>query len=522
MLILLRGRYENTDKQRGLYNKTLVIGIILLFLCISTIPIIESLQIQKQTNYEPLPIENPKKNNSEIPLITLKVTGVTGGDNWYGSDNSFTFTCESDEIAEIYYAVDGNWELYNETFNVFDGGEHVLEWYAVDHEGNQSEIDGPFYFKVDKTKPDAYIDLEWIGNNRIGYELILTVTAVDSMIGLDHVEFYYMGYWHGNVYGPGPKYVWTLWGCCNPDLHATTTAYVYDKAGNWIRVDPLDPIIQSNSIEVLSSENVEVKNNKINKKIPSNIPVNEVFDPAYVIFVFNREIGRNEWIKSKVSFSFFYEIDRIDEVFYQINNGSWVSYIDTLVISEDGMYNFSWYAVDCEGNSTNPESFSFKVDCTPPEINLIKTYPYKNKVKFIAEVNDSTSGISGGVRFQGPFNEFIDNVYPYESKLVSNRSYNFIVTATVCDNAGNYNSCTSSIYIIRQKLILIGLIQGAEIRNESVSIDCIAVMVFAITHPFPIIYPFIFLLLCVTLPNNYTGYIGKHFIKATFYSEYST
>ena len=404
--------------------KTLALSVVVLFISMSTTFLVGSHSI---------------KDNSGISLITLKVTGVTGGDNWYGSDNSFTFTYESDEIAEIYYGLDGNWELYNGTFNVAEGGNHTLEWYAVDYGGNQSEVDGPFNFKVDKTKPEADMDRQIIGNDRIGYETILTVTAVDSMIGMDHVDFYFNNVWQGTVYDPGPKYEWILWPF-NTNLQVTMYAYAYDKAGNSVRVEYVKPSIQSNSKEFLSSKNVEIKNNKVNEKPPSNTASKD-FNPAYVIVVFNREIGRNEWIKSNVSFSFFYEADRIDGVYYQLNNGSWILYTNPLVISEDGLYNFSWYVVDNEGNSSTLESVSFKVDLKPPEINLTRIYPDKINVKFIADVNDSTSGIAGGVRFQGPFDEIFDNVYPYEVECIA-RYFDFIVIATVCDNAGNYNSCT--------------------------------------------------------------------------------
>ena len=408
----------------------------------NTIPVIES---------------TSKKNDSEISLITLNVVGVNGGDNWYGNDNSFTFTYESNEIAEIYYGIDGNWSLYTGTFNVAQGGNHTLEWYAVDYDGNQSEIDGPFYFKVDKTKPELSLAYEVVGGNQwSGWDVMFYATACDSMIGMHHVEFYLNNVLQETVYGSGPVYTWILPGF-NPDLQIVIYAIAFDKAGNSAKEDIQSPSYnvvkpksflnlennyKKNSFQnffnnILSSENIEIKNNKIFDKPSSSNTISEDFEPGYVIVVFNREFGLNNWINNKACISIFYEPNSINEVFYQFNNGSWLFYENPIVISEDGTYVFSWYAVDSEEYNSTIESFSFKVDLTSPQINLIKSKLTVNIVKFIAEVNDSTSGIDR-VKFHSHNLVFYDSDYPYE--WIWTGFLNDKVTATVYDKAGNINS----------------------------------------------------------------------------------
>jgi hypothetical protein len=325
--------------------KTLALGIVVLFFIISNTHSVVSFS----------------KNDSGISLITLNVVGVTGGDNWYGSDNSFTFSYESDEIAGIYYGIDGNWLPYTGTFKVFDGGEHILEWYAVDFEQNQSEIDGPFSFKIDKTKPEIELTYEVVGGNQwIGWIFRFTAIAVDSMIGMDRVEFYMNNVLQETVDSSGPVYTWNL--LYFPLPHVYFYAIAFDKAGNSARFDIEEPSniialksslffsgigketdIKSNSNNILSSEIIERKNNKIYEKSPF---INQLFDPAYDIVIFNREIGENDWINTNVSISIFYESDRITDVFYQINNESWMVYANPVVISEDGIYVFSWYVID--------------------------------------------------------------------------------------------------------------------------------------------------------------------------------
>jgi len=442
--------------------KTLALVIIVLFFDTSLIPIVGSTSIEKQANCDSLSIETSTKEDSEISLITLEVTGLTGGDNWYGSDNSFTFSYESDEIAEIYYGIDGNWSLYTGTFNVHDGGEHILEWYAVNHEGNQSEVDGPFYFKVDKTKPEIELTYEVVGGNQlIGWEFELTAIASDSMIGMDRVEFYLNNVLQETVKGPGPKYTWRFW--FFPIPHVYICAIAYDKAGNSAKEylqEPTNKFTLKSSMSFsnpnkkinvkdfsnynLPSEIVERKNDKIIKKMPTDHSIGDVFDPASVIIVFNREIGENDWINSNVSISIFYESDGIDEVYYHLDNESWILYTSPIVIYEDGIYDFSWYVIDSDGYTSTPKFLSFKVDITPPEINLIKSRIAINKVKFVAEVYDATSGIDRGVRFHSRNIEFFDDEYPYE--CICYGVSNVKMTAWVYDKAGNINSCSKKTW----------------------------------------------------------------------------
>jgi len=402
-----------------------------------------------------LKIFNPTDIKSGMSLVTLKVVGVTGGDNWYGNDNNFTFTYESDEIEKIYYSIDGNWSLYNGSFNVRDDGEHVLEWYAVDEQGNQSEVDGPFHFKVDKTKPTISITYEVTGGNMIiGYEFTFTATATDDESLMDHVEFYFNNVLQETVCGPGPEYKWVI--PLRPIPKMYIYAIAYDKAGNNAKDEIEEPSnnifilkstifpdldkeanIQNTKEDVLPTEIVERKNDKIVDQSSSCVLKNDTFDPSYIIIVFNRKVGENDWINSNVSISIFYEPDKINEVYYQFNDENWKLYTNPINIFMDGTYVFSWRAEDFGGNSSTTENMTFKVDLTPPEINLIGQKIAANKIKFISETNDSTSGVDR-VRFQSKYcGGLTDYDYPYEWVWIG--FLNDKVKVIVYDKAGNIN-----------------------------------------------------------------------------------
>ena len=182
-------------KQTGLLSKTLVIGIIFLFIGISAFPT----------------VGNFIRNNTGISLITIKVAGEMGLNDWYVSDVGFTFTNESYDIAEIKYRTEsGIWQTYTEPFYIYeDATKHRLDWYAVDFEGNQSEVDGPFFFKIDQTPPDIELTYKITGGNPItGWDFNFTANATDTTSTMDRVEFYLNHVLQETVYGDGPQYEW--------------------------------------------------------------------------------------------------------------------------------------------------------------------------------------------------------------------------------------------------------------------------------------------------------------------------
>ena len=514
--------------QGNLLSKTLVIGIIILFIGISAFPT----------------VSNSIRNNTGISLITIKVAGEMGLNDWYISDVGFTFTNESSDIAEIIYFINGGpLQTYTEPFYISDDGEDIcLSWFAVDYEGNQSEDDGPFFFSIDQTPPEFTADdftYEIIGGNQHqGWDYLLTVNATDAMSGMDHVEFYINDVLQETVVGHGPTYQWQFkyWG----NLHIFIKAGAYDIAGNSIYQESEEPckmaVSESPQVHVnisedrrtnrcldnvLFSEVVEIKNDRIIAKSSSDTFSRGVFDPAYVIVVFNREIGENGWIVSNVSIPIFYESDRINRVYYQINDGEWMLYTDPLVISEDGIYVFSWYAVDSEGYTSTPDSISFKVDQTPPFIDL--SYEIVGEVQweswdflFTATATDDMSGMDR-VKFYlddlpketvygpGPVYKWeFHYLYNFWARgLILNKKitdefvsfYAIIVkilgysdntySAYAYDNAGNWNCDIISDYI----------------NNVTDMND-------------------VYLFQKLILPNSYSGYLGRFFIFAFFDTRY--
>ena len=452
-------------------KKALVLGIIVLFIGMSNMSIAGNLSMEKQALHEFIPFAQSTDGNSGISLITIKVNGEMGLNDWYVSNVNFNFTYESDDIEEIYFQIDGGPEqTYTEPFNLTEDGEEILlEWRAVDHEGNYSDVDGPFTCSIDQTEPDIDLTYEYSGSQP-PYKYTYIANATDAKSGMERVEFYLNGVLRETVYGTGPEYTYTL--TYTPIPSALWKAIAYDMAGNSdydIIMDPVylkvlksslfksginkDSRVKNSSYDIFASKIVEKENNKATKK-SFDCSNDDAFDPAYImvvsdiitgvnggvfsdVYLYDRKSGEIGWLFNDVNVSIFYELDRIDEVYYKINDGDWISYTEPLVISEDGINVFSWYVVDSEGYTSTPDSIIIKIDNNPPEIRLKKERLAIDRVKVIADVYDKGSGIDW-VKFRNRGKRFTDYDFPYEWNLTG--IFNGFVYATVYDKVGRSNS----------------------------------------------------------------------------------
>jgi hypothetical protein len=427
--------------------KTLAMCIVVLFIGMSTTFLVESHSI---------------KINSEISLITIQVVGNMVLKDWYASDVAFNFTIESYDIATVYYNIDDSeWTEYIDPFVVHGNGEHSLQWYAVDYEGNISNIDGPFNFNIDQSPPNISLKYEILGGSpEQGWEILMTATATDDYSGMDRVEFYLEDILHETVTGSGPIYqsYFTL----HIGDHIKFLKVVgYDKVGNSAyfeiysgnsiseitdvytsRSFPVQSESEISSIKIVKRENYGVTE----KLFPESSIVGNI-DPTYIIVVISSIMGNNNWCVSNVTLSFVPDPDGIAEVYYNLNDGDWNLYSEPVVISDDGVYVFSWYAIDSEGNISTPESTTFKIDKIPPEITLNKERLDKSHIKFIANVIDGVSGVWKVKFYLDNLFEYNDTDFPFEWTWNITDNHKHTVKAIVYDMAGN--SASSSIIIPR-------------------------------------------------------------------------
>jgi len=197
-------------------------------------------------------------------------------------------------------------------------------------------------------------------------------------------------------------------------------------------------------------------------------------------------------------------------------------YTEPVLVSQDGVYNITFYSVDYAGNTEAMKSALLKIDHTKPTVML--TYNVTGNILCgwnVIMIGYATDYMSGMNRVEFYYNDFLQE--------------------TIIGPGPEYIwSCISPQITVR------GLIRHLEITDEYVKFYVVIVRInnlwdlwinsmtkWAIFYDnagnniwdqiedpchLTVIEPGFYLFQNMTLPNNYTGNIGRFFIFATFYN----
>ena len=233
--------------------------------------------------------------------------------------------------------------------------------------------------------------------------------------------------------------------------------------------------------------------------------------------------GENGWYVSIVTVTLNATDDDsgVNLTRYKIDSGPYSIYIEPFIISTDGFHKIWYYSIDNAGNQEDEKSAEFYVDQTDPEIWLSYEVVGGDKFKgytvvWTATANDDTSGMNKvEFYFNGELRETVYGVGP----IYQWTCYNFpIVGLKVRGIINNLEITEEYVEFFAVLVIILGIqnwyytiCANAYDNAGNIGEDCIHPPCSIIT-----ISPGIYLFKNVTLPNNYEGYIGKFFIKATF------
>ena len=229
-------------------RKGLTIGIILLFVGISIIPMISGLWIEKGATNTQL-YKNGLRDDTTPPVTTIYFVPPepNGLNNWYISDIKITLEA-TDDISGVdfikYLLDDNDWIIYTSPLIIKSDGFHRITYYAVDKAGNVEQPSEVVRFKLDQTKPVIAMNYTWEGNSWHGYVIIITATCTDALSGMAKVEFYFNGLLQETVTGAGPDYVWSF--DYNIPCDITIKGIAYDNAGNSNFKDIVNPTSYEN------------------------------------------------------------------------------------------------------------------------------------------------------------------------------------------------------------------------------------------------------------------------------------
>ncbi|DAC72690.1 MAG TPA: hypothetical protein DSN98_03860 [Thermoplasmata archaeon] len=189
-------------KKNTLGRKTLVIGLIVLFLSTTLVPSIGSLPNEKKTM--------EKKVCSDGFILN----GTMGQNAWYISPVLITFVGGNRSYIKIDTGV---WFEYTTPFVVDAEGVHDVLGYYIDQWGNQSVIFS-VTFKIDMTPPTVTLTKHRMGLFK--YTFIINVSG-DVVL----IEFYLDDVLMGNVTSPPWEFVMDVW------YGDTVKVIAYDAAG---------------------------------------------------------------------------------------------------------------------------------------------------------------------------------------------------------------------------------------------------------------------------------------------------
>lgn len=177
-LFIGKGNYKIIEGRKVMKKSTemrkeLVLGLIVLFLITTVIPITESLPIEKE--------QTMKTMSCSDGII---VSGWLGENGWYKSSVVLTLNVTG-PINHTYFKIDdGAWMEYTMPVVVSSEGYHTACFYYVDHWGQYHMYNATF--KIDKTLPDIFLTKEMIGLGQIKF----VANVSDAMSGVWRVEFY--------------------------------------------------------------------------------------------------------------------------------------------------------------------------------------------------------------------------------------------------------------------------------------------------------------------------------------------
>ena len=234
--------------------------------------------------------------------------------------------------------------------------------------------------------------------------------------------------------------------------------------------------------------------------------------------------GENDWYISNiiVTLTATDDYSGVNKTEFQIDGGAWQTYLQPFNMTIDGRHEVMYRSIDNAGNREPTKSVTFAMDHTKPVLFLWYNTTGNPQdgwdLIFYATASDYTSGMNR--------TEFYLNDELQETVLGSGPEYEWI-----------YHFPTPSEFGVR------GIIRNREITEGFVKFYGIIVMIIGFQDPHAIfsaiaydhagnkikdtieepsfrvpIKSGLYLFQDMILPNNYTGYIGRFIIRATFYN----
>jgi hypothetical protein len=237
--------------------------------------------------------------------------------------------------------------------------------------------------------------------------------------------------------------------------------------------------------------------------------------------------GQHGWYISKITVTLNATDDDsgVNITRYNLDGGAWQTYVHPINITLDGHHVLKYYSVDNAGNIEPEWDTTFSLDMTAPQICANYTWEQKYWKGYILIYNVEAVDASSGMNRT----EFFINGVHQETIIGPGPHYEYRYPLFYTDRCN-----------------VIGLIRNREITDDYVKFNSVIVFVYVVSKYTPnftqrfyaydnaglssyvdilnptcraSIKPGLYLSQNMTLPNNYTGYVGRFLVKATFFGD---
>jgi len=207
------------------------------------------------------------------------------------------------------------------------------------------------------------------------------------------------------------------------------------------------------------------------------------------------------------------DMSGVNATYYRLDGGLWMTYTEPFTVKSDGEHVIQYYSVDNAGNVEDVKSGEFKIDQTPPTIEIIWELYWENGTWYLiitVTCDDATSGVDYVEFYINDGLAFTDNTPPFEMGWTIPPKYS--VKGLICGRQFDEQNVSFYALIVKIKQYWPS---SSQIFSVAVydSAGNVVEEEFEFDVP-PIIKIQLFKRL--TFLNNYTGRIGLFFINAEF------
>ncbi|MCQ6276755.1 Ig-like domain repeat protein [Bacillus sp. V3B] len=268
----------------------------------------------------------PSDQTSPVTKIELQSASPKVNE-WYSSNVNVSLNATDDQsgVAKTFYKINnGDWNEYTNAFELQNEGVNTVEYKSIDNAGNEEEIKTEVV-KIDKTTPvtaASNVPTNWTNKDDS-----ITLSATDEISGVAKTEYRIN---NGE---------WTEY---------TEPIKSFTEGKNIVDYRSID-----NAGNVESYKSFEVD---LDKTAP----------------VTTTNLVKDGWYNTDVDLT-LESSDNLSGVAttqYKVNNGDWLTYNNSITISNEGINKVQYRSIDNAGNVEETKSMEVKIDKTAPTLNV--------------------------------------------------------------------------------------------------------------------------------------------------------